>query len=160
MYCTTEDIAGIYVNKIWSFRILYVYHFYHKHQKTPKQNKTKMIPLQISNFSCSYSGFTLVCPIHFYPWPVSSPPTLQDRDGCNGCDINRKWSQGDATPQSNSGICHCRGHADAASLAHWLRLMMTVALSLSRCVVSLCTAQSPIMTQTHTDQRHNMHSDM
>lgn len=77
--------------------------------------------------------FTLVLPINSYPWPVSSPATWQDRADRDGCDINGKWSRGDATPQSNSGICHCPGHADWASLAHWLRLMMTVALSLSPC---------------------------
>lgn len=84
----------------------------------------------------------LVLPINSYPWPDSSPPTQQDKAGCDGCDINGKWSQGDTTPQSNSGICHCPGHADWASLAHWLRLMMTVAPSLSPCVASPSIAVS------------------
>lgn len=112
-------------------------------QQTPKN----FTPLQVGDSSCAQMlaplyKLTLVLPINSYPWPVSSPPTRQDRAGRDGCDINGKWSQGDATPQSNSGICHCPGHADWASLAHWLRLMMTVALSLSPCVDSLRIAVS------------------
>lgn len=83
---------------------------------------------------------------HDQSHPLRQRRTGLDRAGPDGCDINGKWSWVDGTPQSYSGICHCPGHADWVSYAHWLRLMMTVVLSLSPWVAFTSIAQSLNMT--------------